>query len=159
MLTAYPSQPWKPGDAITAARLEAMRASGITEIRVGPGLTMVRNGNAVSIGLGAKRGRPIPGAAIEVLVTQIGGVSGTDKTAVCTFTYDIFDAINDVAKANKLNTASGGAALALTGKGSGWRSLKLQLAAGSRGRAYQNLDGTWVLVWVDESPANEKDCT
>jgi hypothetical protein len=75
--------------------------------------------------------------SIDVLVTKIGGVSGTDKVAVCTFTYDIFDAIFDEGKTSKLNTASGGAALSLD----------------------QKLDGTWVLTWVDEKPANEKDCT
>jgi hypothetical protein len=82
-----------------------------------------------------------------------------DKVAVCTFTYDIFDAIFDEGKTSKLNTASGGAALSLDGAGNGWRALKLQLTQASRGHAYQKLDGTWVLTWVDEKPANEKDCT
>jgi hypothetical protein len=96
---------------------------------------------------------------ISVLVTKIGGVSGTDRSANCTWTYDIFDAIKDPAKATKLNTASGGAALGLTDAGNGWRALKLQLTQASRGRAYRDGSGTWVLYWVDEKPANEKDCT
>jgi hypothetical protein len=43
------------------------------------------------------------------------------------YTYDIFDARNDPSKNHKLNTAASGAALSLTGKGNGWRSLLLEL--------------------------------
>lgn len=110
------------------------------------------SGVAISIDVPNDAGR-------DVLVTQIAGVSGTDQTTVCSFTYDIFDARNDPSKNHKLNTAASGAALALQGKGNGWRALKLQLTAATRGRAYPKPDGTWILTWVDESPSNEKDCT
>jgi hypothetical protein len=47
---AEPSQPWKSGEIITATRLEAMRSSAITDVRVGAGMTIQRIGNSVVIG-------------------------------------------------------------------------------------------------------------
>jgi hypothetical protein len=110
------------------------------------------SGTAISIDIPSDTGK-------DVLLTKVAGVSGTDQVASCTYTYDIFDARNDPSKNHKLNTAASGAALSLTGKGNGWRSLLLELNIAQNGRAYQKPDGTWVLTWVDESPKNEKDCT
>jgi hypothetical protein len=99
----------------------------------------------------------MPGQERAVLVTQSGGAAGTNQSSACTFTYDIYDAIKDPNKVNKLNATGG--ALSLTGKGNGWRGLKIVLTAGTRGRAYQKPDGAWLLTMVDESPAAEQDCT
>jgi hypothetical protein len=151
------------------------RATGIEPIAITPRLwnqlcDMVESaakfaaaGDADIFDLGAGGRIVVPRATnkniIPLLVTQIGGVAGTDQSAVCTYTYDIFDAVKDPTKLSKLNTASSGAALSLQGKGNGWRSLKLQLTAATRGMVYKASDGTWKLFWLDEAPANEKDCT
>lgn len=97
--------------------------------------------------------RTIAGAVMEFLVTQTGGSAGTNQSAACSFTYSIFDAINDPTKATALATA-----VALTGKGNGFRGLKIALSAGTRGGGYIGPDGTYVLTWVDECPAGEQDC-
>jgi hypothetical protein len=151
MLTGYMNQPWKSGDQITAARLEEMRARGITEIRVGPGLTMIRSGNAVSIAL-AKSGSPIS-AFLYVDLVRNGGVLGTDKVTAATAAYDLYDHNNDAGHVTKLNSS------AQTPINAPFRSLKVQLTQAANGIAVRVSDGTYILWDCDEKPANEKDCT
>jgi hypothetical protein len=94
---------------------------------------------------------------IHVLLTKNGGVNGTDKSAVCTNSFDIFDAVRDPSKAHKLNTVSSGAAL--TPIITPLRALKVQLTEASDGIAYQTAGGTWKLLETNEKTVNEKDCT
>jgi hypothetical protein len=68
-----PSQSWKSGDAITAARLEEMRRTAITEVRVGPGLSVQRVGNAVVISR-----TPDPRAMLTVSVRVKDNATGNE---------------------------------------------------------------------------------
>jgi hypothetical protein len=152
MLTGYMNQPWKSGDQITATRLEEMRARGITEIRVGPGLTMVRNGNAVSIGL-AKSGSPIS-PFLYVDLVHNGGGFGTDKVTVADATFDIFDHNNDVDHVSALN---GGTPIAPAN--APFRAFNLEVTHADKGIAIRVSDGTYILWECNERPANVKYCT
>lgn len=84
-----------------------------------------------------------------VALTQTGGVSGTNQSANCTFTYTV----KDVSGTKTLGTG-----IALTGKGNGWRGLQLELAAATYGFAYFHTDGTVKLIFADEYPAEQQDC-
>jgi hypothetical protein len=85
---------------------------------------------------------------IPVHLTQTGGVSGTNKTAKCTFTYTV----KDVTDTFTLGTGVG-----LTGWGNGWSNLKLKLTAATKGSGYLD-GGTFILTFVDEIPESEQDC-
>jgi hypothetical protein len=216
-----PQADWKRGEIITADSLNRLKARSITDVRPGPGLTMIRNGNGVSIALDApilnRNPKPVrmkiktdadsngvavcntwdgtnlgtedinvrvfvsfkanqelwaktvsPNAAVQkdakdvfyiedgtkqyqlipVHLTQTGGVSGTNKTAKCTFTYTV----KDVTDTFTLGTGVG-----LTGWGNGWSNLKLKLTAATKGSGYLD-GGTFVLTFVDEAPDGEQDC-
>jgi hypothetical protein len=83
-----------------------------------------------------------------VRLTSDGGSAGTNQSSACTLTYTVKDASNTITLAENV---------AITGKGNGWRALKLELTAATRGLAYLDADEV-VLIDADECPAGENDC-
>jgi hypothetical protein len=88
------------------------------------------------------------GGATPVTVAYNSGSMGVNKTTNCAATYDVYAYGATVGVDTPLYTNK-----AMTGKGNGWRALKLLLTAGSIGE----LAGT-DLIWVNEYPAGEQDC-
>jgi hypothetical protein len=65
-----PLKPWEPRQPIEAKRLQTWQDRTITDITVGPGLLLLRNGNSASIALapdGQVIVRPVPAMISELL--------------------------------------------------------------------------------------------
>lgn len=60
---------WLPRQPVEAKRLQNMQERSITEVRVGPGLTVARKGNSVAIGL-VNRPSPNPRELFRMKVTN-----------------------------------------------------------------------------------------
>lgn len=86
-----------------------------------------------------------------------GGVSGTNKSATCSFTYKVLRY-----NANILDYDSGDVLaehVTLTGYGNGLRQLSLELAAATWGWAFYDDNSDLILLFADERPAGEQDCS
>lgn len=81
-----------------------------------------------------------------VRLATAGGVSGTNGSAVCTYTYTVKDITNSITL---------GTPISLTGNGNGWRGLMVALTAATYGLAYLDSAGAVVLIWVDEKPGGQ----
>lgn len=88
------------------------------------------------------------GAPFYVSVKQNGGVSGTNKTVSCTWTYDLYPLGNT--SGTKYNTS------VLTPKQ--WRFTVTQYTAGTLGLAVRDLSGNLVLLQVFDEVPNSASC-
>lgn len=80
-----PLPPHKNGDPNSAARFNAFEQRAITEVTVGPGMTMARSGSTVTVGV-VREGVARPATAVRVKVTTVS--PGGDTTLVLVKRFD-----------------------------------------------------------------------
>ncbi len=124
----------------------------------GPGITNKPDSLTIAIPPAVQQVQAGSGSVtlFPVRLDTDGGVSGTNGTTPCTFTYSVLRfsaAIPGYVSADIL-----GSHITLTGYGNGLRGLNLELAAATWGWAFYD-GGTVVLLFADERPAGEQDCS